>query len=86
MSQDGRTPGSVAPAVADADPASSPYDAAGGARAACCARLRASAGATRVSVWVHEATTEMVVPFRQAVARGSRRPPRPAGMRTAVTL
>jgi diguanylate cyclase (GGDEF)-like protein len=32
------------------------------------ARLRASAGATRVSVWVHEATTETVVPFRSAVS------------------
>lgn len=30
-------------------------------------RLRASSGATRVSVWVFEATTEMVVPFRSAV-------------------
>ena len=34
-------------------------------------RLRASAGATRVSVWVHEASTEMVVPYRQAVAESS---------------
>jgi diguanylate cyclase (GGDEF)-like protein len=32
------------------------------------ARLRASAGATRVSVWVHEASTEMIVPYRQSVA------------------
>jgi diguanylate cyclase (GGDEF)-like protein len=32
------------------------------------ARLRASAGATRVSIWVYEETTEMVVPFRSAVA------------------
>jgi diguanylate cyclase (GGDEF)-like protein len=32
------------------------------------ARLRASSGATRLSVWVHEATTATVVPFCQAVA------------------
>src|SRR5829696_9802608 len=32
------------------------------------ARLRAASGATRVSVWVHEASTRMVVPFRQSVA------------------
>jgi hypothetical protein len=35
------------------------------------ARLRASAGATRVSVWVHEATAATVVPFRQAVAESA---------------
>jgi hypothetical protein len=35
------------------------------------ARLRASAGATRVSVWVLEATAATVVPFRQAVAESA---------------
>src|SRR4051794_15960667 len=45
----------------------SPYDAEA-ALESLLGRLRASAGATRVSIWVHEATTEMVLPFRQAVA------------------
>jgi hypothetical protein len=35
------------------------------------ARLRASAGATRVSVWVYEATTKMVVPFRHVAAESA---------------
>jgi diguanylate cyclase (GGDEF)-like protein len=34
-------------------------------------RLRAAAGATRVSVWVHEASTHMAVPYRQSVASTS---------------
>jgi transcriptional regulator with GAF, ATPase, and Fis domain len=46
---------------------SSPYDALA-ATEHMLARLRASAGATRVSVWVYEATTEMVVPFRSVAA------------------
>jgi diguanylate cyclase (GGDEF)-like protein len=42
-------------------------------------RLRASSGATRVSVWVHETTTELVVPFRQASsASGEPLPMHPA--------
>jgi GAF domain-containing protein len=45
----------------------SPYDATA-ALERMLRRLRADAGATRVSVFVHEASTEMVVPFRQAVA------------------
>jgi diguanylate cyclase (GGDEF)-like protein len=45
----------------------SPYDATE-ALQRMLARLRAESGATRVSVFVHEATTEMAVPFRQAVA------------------
>jgi diguanylate cyclase (GGDEF)-like protein len=49
------------------------------------ARLRASAGATRVSVWVHEATTEMAVPFRQAVAESSDAAAEPR-LHTAITL
>ena len=49
-------------------------------------RLRASAGATRVSVWVHEATTEMVVPFRQAVADTGEPAAEHPRLRTPVTL
>jgi diguanylate cyclase (GGDEF)-like protein len=48
----------------------SPYDAQA-ALESQLARLRASSGATRVSVWVHEATTELVVPFRRAVRSGT---------------
>ncbi|MGY1804294.1 EAL domain-containing protein [Blastococcus sp. SYSU D00922] len=62
----------------------SPYDAQA-ALEGLLARLRASAGATRVSVWVHEASTEMVVPFRQAVADPADATPA-ATPRTAVTL
>jgi GNAT superfamily N-acetyltransferase len=42
---------------------SSPFDAQA-ALEHLLARLRASAGATRVSVWVHEASTDSAVPFR----------------------
>ena len=45
----------------------SPYDATA-ALERMLRRLRADAGATRVAVFVHEATTETAVPFRQAVA------------------
>ena len=45
----------------------SPFDAQA-ALESQLARLRAATGATRVSVWVHEASTRMVVPFRQSVA------------------
>ncbi|WP_167759081.1 EAL domain-containing protein [Blastococcus sp. TF02A_35] len=48
----------------------SPYDAQA-ALASLLSRLRASSGATRVSVWVHEATTDLLVPFRQAVCPGA---------------
>ena len=54
--------------------ATSPYDAEA-ALDGQLERLRAQSGATRVSVWVHEASTGMVVPFRQAVAPARRRPP-----------
>jgi len=47
--------------------ATSPFDAEG-ALDDQLERLRAQSGATRVSVWVHEASTGMVVPFRRAVA------------------
>src|SRR5688500_13151655 len=46
---------------------SSPFDAQA-AMEHLLARLRASTGATRVSVWVHEASTEMVVPFHRVVS------------------
>ncbi|WP_164704348.1 EAL domain-containing protein [Blastococcus litoris] len=62
----------------------SPYDAQAAVES-LLARLRASAGATRVSVWVHEASTEMVVPFRQAVADPADATAA-ATPRTAVTL
>jgi diguanylate cyclase (GGDEF)-like protein len=46
-------------------------------------RLRAVTGATRISVWVHEPSTQSVVPFRQAVCDGADLPePR----RTALAL
>jgi diguanylate cyclase (GGDEF)-like protein len=48
-------------------------------------RLRAAAGATRVSVWVHEASTEMAVPYRQSVADSSDAAAGPQ-LRTAVML
>ncbi|WP_104524247.1 bifunctional diguanylate cyclase/phosphodiesterase [Blastococcus atacamensis] len=48
----------------------SPYDAQA-ALESLLGRLRAASGATRVSVWVHEATTELVVPFRRAVRPGA---------------
>jgi len=51
-------------------PPASPFDAQAAVEH-LLGRLRASAGATRVSVWVHEATTATVVPFRQAVAESA---------------
>jgi diguanylate cyclase (GGDEF)-like protein len=64
--------------------ATSPYDAEA-ALEDQLERLRAQAGATRVSVWVHEASTGMVVPFRRAVAPGGDAAAGPQ-QRTAVTL
>src|SRR3954470_4187149 len=49
-------------------------------------RLRASAGATRVSIWVHEATTEVAVPFRQSVAPAGEPASAAARLRTPVSL
>jgi diguanylate cyclase (GGDEF)-like protein len=49
-------------------------------------RLRASAGATRVSVWVYEATTKMVVPFRAAVATTAKPLPEHPQLRAPVSL
>jgi diguanylate cyclase (GGDEF)-like protein len=63
---------------------SSPYDAHA-ALEHVLARLRVSAGATRVSVWVYEATTQMVVPFRH-VAAESVEPPSDPRMRLPITL
>jgi diguanylate cyclase (GGDEF)-like protein len=65
-------------------PSASPYDAQAAVENQL-ARLRASAGATRVSVWVHEASTEMAVPYRQSVA-GSSDPAAEPHLRTAVIL
>jgi len=62
----------------------SPYDAQAAVEN-LLARLRASAGATRVSVWVHEASTEMLIPFRQSVAGSSGVTPE-STPRTAVSL
>jgi diguanylate cyclase (GGDEF)-like protein len=45
----------------------SPFDAQA-VLVALLDRLRASSGATRVGLWVHEATTDSLVPFRSAVA------------------
>ncbi|MCW2532365.1 MAG: putative Diguanylate kinase [Blastococcus sp.] len=64
-------------------PTASPFDAEAAVESQL-ARLRSQSGATRVSVWVHEASTAMVVPFRQAVAEtGAGTAPR---QHTAVTL
>jgi hypothetical protein len=65
-------------------PSASPYDAQAAVENQL-ARLRASAGATRVSVWVHEASTEMAVPYRQSVAGSSDAAAEPH-LRTAVIL
>ena len=45
----------------------SPYDAEA-AVVRLLDRLRQRLGASRVTVWVHEATTQMVVPYRQSVS------------------
>jgi diguanylate cyclase (GGDEF)-like protein len=49
-------------------------------------RLRSASGATRVSVWVYEATTEMVRPFQQAVAHAGEPAFENERLRTPVTL
>ncbi|TQN37384.1 diguanylate cyclase (GGDEF)-like protein [Blastococcus colisei] len=64
-------------------PPASPYDAQA-ALENQLARLRASAGATRVSVWVHEASTAMAVPFRVSMADPREAPE--ASPRTALSL
>ncbi|RBY95972.1 hypothetical protein DQ237_12650 [Blastococcus sp. TF02-8] len=63
----------------------SPYDAQA-ALEGQLARLRASSGATRVSVWVHEETTEMLVPFRHAVCPGAEDLPRHPALITPALL
>ena len=62
----------------------SPYDAVA-ALERMLGRLRASSGATRVSAFVYEATTETAVPFRQSVAATAEGAAVPE-LRTAVTL
>ncbi|SDX79552.1 GAF domain-containing protein [Modestobacter sp. DSM 44400] len=63
----------------------SPYDAEV-ALAAQLDALRAAADATRVSVWVHEATTEMAVPFRRAVTVSAPSAVREQRFKTPVAL
>jgi diguanylate cyclase (GGDEF)-like protein len=49
-------------------------------------RLRATTGATRVSVWVHEASTEMVVPFHRVISTSGEPPPEHPRLRAPITL
>jgi diguanylate cyclase (GGDEF)-like protein len=64
---------------------SSPYDAQA-ALEHLLARLRASTGATRVSVWVYEATTELVVPFRQVAVESAEPADDDPRLRLPITL
>ncbi|MCU1671580.1 MAG: putative Diguanylate kinase [Blastococcus sp.] len=64
-------------------PPASPYDAEASVEH-LLARLRAAAGATRVSVWVYEATTDMVVPYRQSVRDSGTADDEPPRVRTAL--
>lgn len=50
------------------------------------ARLRAAAGATRVSVWVYEASTDTAVPFRSVVAESSSHPEHSLRLRTPLAV
>jgi diguanylate cyclase (GGDEF)-like protein len=50
------------------------------------ARLRAAAGATRVSVWVYEASTDTAVPFRSVVAETSSHSEHTLRLRTPLAL
>ena len=72
--------------VAPVRPAPSfPFDA----RAALehlLARLRVSAGATRVSVWVHEASTDSALPFRAVIAESSRHSEHSLALRSPLPL
>jgi diguanylate cyclase (GGDEF)-like protein len=72
-------------AAARSPSTSSPYDAQA-ATELMLARLRASAGATRVSIWVYEETTEMVVPFRSAVSTTGKPVAEPPQLRAPVSL
>ncbi|MGZ4506932.1 MAG: bifunctional diguanylate cyclase/phosphodiesterase [Blastococcus sp.] len=66
-------------------PPASPYDAQTAVEQ-LLARLRAAAGATRVAVWVHEGTTEILVPYRQSVCGGDHPDAEPQRQRTAIPL
>jgi diguanylate cyclase (GGDEF)-like protein len=77
-------PRSSAPASRPASTAS-PYDPQAAVEH-LLTRLRAAAGATRVSVWVHESSTHMAVPYRQSVAESSRHSDETERLRTAVSL
>ncbi|WP_051515560.1 EAL domain-containing protein [Candidatus Blastococcus massiliensis] len=61
-------------------PSASPYDAQAAADH-LLARLQSAAAAIRVSVWVHETSTQSLVPFAAAVPAGSPAPDSPAGRR-----
>jgi diguanylate cyclase (GGDEF)-like protein len=61
-------------------PPASPYDAQA-AVDRLLGRLQHASGASRVSVWVHEATTQSLVPFAAAVAPGTPLHHAPAGRR-----
>ncbi|MGY1984702.1 EAL domain-containing protein [Blastococcus sp. SYSU DS0669] len=67
------------------EPPASPFDAHA-ALVHLLSRLRASSGATRVSVWVHEATTELVVPFRQSTSATRGQLPLHPALRTPANL
>ncbi|MFD2092045.1 bifunctional diguanylate cyclase/phosphodiesterase [Blastococcus deserti] len=83
MSEQWRHPRSTLRPRPPVSPTVSPYDAEAAVEQ-MLSRLRASAGATRVSVWVHEASTRMAVPYRQSVVEtGDTDPEAP---RTAVLL
>ena len=64
---------------------SSPFDAQA-ALEHLLARLRAAAGATRVSVWVYEASTDTAVPFRSIVAESSSHSEHTLRLRTPLAL
>ena len=64
---------------------SSPFDAQA-ALDHLIARVRATSGATRVSVWVHEPSTDTAVPFRHVVAESSRHSEHSLQLRTPLRL
>jgi transcriptional regulator with GAF, ATPase, and Fis domain len=65
--------------------ASSPFDAQA-ALEHLLARLRASSGATRVSIWVYEAFSDTAVPFRHVAADSSRHSEHTLQLRTPLPL
>ena len=71
--------------VSRAEPGESPFDALS-ALENHLDRLRASSGATRIAVWVYEASTDSVVPFRAAVAATGQPSVEHARLRAPVAL